>query len=216
MLRRFTFVACLTLFIAACAGRGGPSTDPDTQNLWLAQQAAASSFGTWDMYARGILKRKAEAYNVNIRWQRQADGRFTMMLEAPFGQGVLRIETSAADRYRLRLPDGQVYENNSPEALLEDVIGWSLPLSGLDFWVRGLPHGRSEHRYQLDSLGRARSINQDGWRIEYLDYFAADGQVSLPRRFRLGNDDLSLKLVIERWQPAEVDAVDSELFPSFN
>ena len=51
-----------------------------------------------------------------------------MLLEAPFGQGVLRIECAGPGQYRLRLPDGQLFENTTAEALLDDVVGWSLPI----------------------------------------------------------------------------------------
>jgi outer membrane lipoprotein LolB len=216
LLRRSTFLAFLVLVIAGCAGRGTLTPDPEVQSRWLEQQAVAAAYNQWDMYARAGLRRKGEAHNISIRWQREVDGRFMMMLEAPFGQGVLRIEAIEPGDYRLRLPDGRTFENTSAEALLVDVIGWSLPVSGLEFWVRGLPDARSDYSLRLDSAGRASSINQDGWEIVYLDYFAAAVDPPLPRRLRLDSDDLLLQLVIERWQPATADAVDADLFPSFN
>ena len=216
MPRRPLYLVILILFVAACAGRGGPSLESDNEILWQQQQAVAAAFNEWDLYARGLLRRPGEAYNVNLRWQRRASGEFTMTLEAPFGQGVLRIENTAPQSYRLRLPDGQVFVNQSPEALLVDVVGWSLPISGLEYWIRGLPDQRREYRYQLDADGRARSIAQDGWDIEFLDYFADAEQPPLPRRIGLGNDELSLRLVIERWNPVMDEAPDSDLFPGFD
>ena len=216
MLRHYTFVALLVLFIAGCAGRGGLTLDPEVQALWAEQRAAAAAHGEWDMYARAVLRRQGEAYNVAIRWRREFDGRFMMMLQAPFGQGVLRIDALESGIYRLRLPDGRALENTTAEALLDDVVGWSLPISGLESWVRGLPHSKADHSLLLDSSGRARSISQDGWTIEYLDYFAAADGPALPRRLRLGSDVFSLQLVIERWRPAPADVTDAELFPSFN
>jgi outer membrane lipoprotein LolB len=79
-----------------------------------------------------------------------------------------------------------------------------------------LPDARSDYSLRLDPTGRASSISQDGWEIEYLDYFAAEVDPALPRRLRLRSDDLMLQLVIERWRPAVADAIDAELFPSFN
>ena len=139
-----------------------------------------------------------------------------MLLEAPFGQGVFRIDRPAAGQYRLRLPDGREFINRSPEALLEEVVGFALPISGLEFWIRGLPHPGSEYRHRLDADGRARLISQDDWDIDYLDYFAAAPEPPLPRRLRLTRDELTLRLVIERWQPATVEAAPSDLFPEFN
>jgi len=170
----------------------------------------------WDLYARAALRLQGEAYNISLQWQREADDRFEMLLEAPFGQGVLRIEASGPGRYRLSLPDGQVVTNSSVEALLDQVVGWSLPISGLDYWVRGLPDPRSVSSHLLDSAGRAQSIRQDGWDITYLDYFADSARPALPRRLSIANDQLTLKLVIERWQKTPAAASDADLFPSFD
>ena len=205
----------MVLALTACTRQGGLTEDPEQQQEELARQQAVSEFSEWDMYARAVLRMKGEVYHVGIRWDRQANRHFKMFLDAPFGQGVLRIDGLGAQGYRLGLPDGRQFENNSAEALLDEVVGWTLPISGLDYWVRGLPDPRSKHRVQLDSAGRTRSIAQDGWEISYQDYFD-DLTPPLPRRFSLANDQLTLKLAIERWQQAPTDSSDAELFPSFD
>lgn len=170
---------------------------------------------SWDIHARAALRLKGEAYNIGISWERDAE-RFMLLLEAPFGQGVFRIDGAAGGPYRLRLPDGQVFTNATPEALLEDVIGWSLPLSGLEYWIRGIPQPDSDFSRRIDRGGRARSISQDRWAIVYLDYFSEQLDPQLPRRIKLSRDELILKLVIERWQQSEAEQDPSDLFPEFN
>jgi len=188
------------------------------QQLWSERQAALAEVRQWDMYARAALKLKGEAYNIGIRWQREQDGRFMMLLEAPFGQGVFRIDASAAGAYRLSMPDGRTFKNSSAEALLDDVIGWSLPISGLDYWIRGLPKPTAQANQLplLDSKGYAQSIRQNGWDIEYLEYFSSVDTPALPRRLRLANETVTLKLAIERWQPSTIEADNADLFPSFD
>ena len=216
MLQRYTFLAVVLLAMSACSRHGQLADDPAIEALWAEQQAVATEVTQWNLYARGALRLEGEAHNIGIRWQRYADGRFTMLLEAPFGQGVLRISATARGQYLLRLPDGRLFENSSAEALLLDVAGWSLPIDGLDYWVRGLPHPDSVHSLRLDSTGRAQSIRQDSWDITYLNYFSKENGPPLPRRLTLTNDKLMLKLVIERWQQAPGAASDADLFPIFN
>ncbi len=174
-----------------------------------------NAYQRWDLHARAAITLEGQGYNIGIRWQREPD-RATMLLEAPFGQGVFRIQTDAGESYRLQLPDGQVFRNRTPEALLEDVIGWSLPISGLEYWVRGLPRPDSVYTQRLDGAGRSRTIDQDRWSIAYLDYFDRAADAGLPRRIDLSTDDVRLKLVIERWQPAATDDNPSSLFPEFD
>jgi outer membrane lipoprotein LolB len=216
LLQRYTFLAVVLLAVSACSRYGKLADDPATEALWAEQQSVATEVTQWNLYARGALRLEGQAYNIGIRWQRYADGRFMMLLEAPFGQGVLRIGATAPGQYLLRLPDGQLFENSSAEALLNEVAGWSLPIDGLDYWVRGLPHPDSVHSLRLNSAGRARSIRQDSWDIVYLDYFSKVNELPLPRRLSLTNEKLMLKLVIERWQQAPAAAGDADLFPVFD
>jgi len=216
LLQRSTFLALIVLALSACSRQGGLAEDSARQDLWAEQQVTAGEMTQWDLYARAALRLRGEAYNISLQWQREADHRFEMLLEAPFGQGVLRIDAVGPGRYRLRLPDGRLVTNSSVEALLDEVVGWSLPIGGLDFWVRGVPDPSTVSSHQLDTEGRARSIRQDGWDITYLDYFEDSSRPALPRRLSLANEQLTLKLVIERWQQVPSDATGSDLFPSFN
>ncbi len=204
----------LALLAGACATPRDPARQEQAESLWLDRQQQVEAVDSWNLHARAAITRQAEAYNVGIRWERDAQ-KSMLLLEAPFGQGVFRIDRPRGDRYRLRLPDGREFVNQTPEALLQEVIGWSLPISGLEVWIRGLPHPGSDYRHRLDDGGRARSIRQDDWNIDYLDYFA-DSPPLLPRRIRLAHEELTLKLVIERWQKAEIEAEPSDLFPEFN
>ena len=212
---RFIFLACTAVVIAGCSQFGSLTDKQQAQERWAARQQALSGYKTWDIHARAAIRLKGEAYNIGIHWQRQ-DESTMILLEAPFGQGVFRIESSANEVYRLRLPDGRVFENNTAEALLEDMIGWSLPISGLKYWIRGLPRPGSAYSHRLDQGGRARSISQDEWDIEYLDYFAPQESPQLPRRIKLVSEKATLKLVIERWQPSTIDTSPTDLFPVFN
>ena len=216
MLQRTTFLVLVLVTVSACSRYGNLEDDLLRQSLWVRQQAAAAEVTQWNLYARAALKIEEGSYSIGIRWQRYENGRFMMLLEAPFGQGVLRIDALGPEKFRLRLPDGRLFVNNTVEALMKDVVGWSLPFSGLDYWVRGIPHPEGDYRHRLNSAGRAKSIRQDGWVIAYLDYFAEADEFSLPRRLKITNETATLKLVIERWQQAPVDASDADLFPSFD
>jgi outer membrane lipoprotein LolB len=212
---RLFFLACIAVAVAGCSQSGRLADKQRAQELWAARQQALLELDNWDIHARAAIKVETGVYNVGIRWQRLADDS-TILLEAPFGQGVFRIESDASGKYRLRLPDGRVFENSSAEALLDDMIGWSLPISGLEYWIRGLPRPGSDYSHRLDDGGRARSIKQDEWAISYLDYLARQESLSLPRRVKLVSESVTFKLIIERWQESVIDASPSDLFPTFN
>ncbi len=212
---RFVFFAAVALAAAGCAQFGGFSDNDEVRQLWASRQKTMTALESWDIRARAALTLKGQAYSIGLSWERASD-RFILMMEAPFGQGVFRIDGDAGGPYRLRLPDGSVFTNATPEALLEEVVGWSLPIGGLEYWIRGIPQPGSNYSRRLDAGGRARAIRQDRWDIAYIDYFAVQPEPQLPRKLKLSRDELTLKLVIERWQQSEVEQDASDLFPEFN
>jgi len=212
---RALFFAFAALAAAGCSQLGVITDREEAERLWVDQQQAMQAVNDWDIHGRAFIKVDKRAYNVSLRWQRGIE-RFLMMLEAPFGRGVIRIEANGDGPYRLQLPDGQVFTRDTPEVLFKDVIGWSLPVTGLTYWIRGLPRPQSSYRHRIDQAGRMRSINQDGWTIDYRGYFAQQEQAQLPRKIILTRGRLTLKLVIERWQQAETETSPSDLFPEFD
>jgi outer membrane lipoprotein LolB len=199
-LLRLIFLAAAAMAAAGCSQLGSPATDEQALRLWAGRQQAMIAMDSWDIHARAALRLEEESYNIGLSWERDAE-RFMLLLEAPFGRGVFRIDGTAGGPYRLRLPDGQVFTNATPDALLEDVIGWQ---------------PNSDFSRRIDRGGRARSIRQDSWVIVYLDYFSEQLDPQLPRRIKLSRDELTLKIVIERWQQSEAEQDPSDLFPEFN
>lgn len=76
------------------------------------------------------------------------------------------------------------YEAPTPEQLLGEQLGWSLPVSHLVWWVRGLPAPGSKSRVTLNADSRLANLEQDGWKIEYLSYVEQNG-FWLPERLKL-------------------------------
>ena len=212
---RKIFFSLVVMALAGCAQLGGLDDLEVRQQRWQAQQIKLGGVYQWDLYARATVTLPGEAYNIGLQWKYKPE-QYLLLIDAPFGQGVIRIEKTTSETYRLQLPDGRLLVNSSPEALLNDVIGWSIPISGLEYWIRGMPRPGSEYSHRLNNKGLAREISQDEWVVTYIDRFETNQQVSLPRRLRLAHDSVTMKLVIERWKKTEIDDVDSDLFPEFN
>jgi len=208
----------LIIAISACSSIGKTPLSQQSQLDWTQYQLQAGRINQWDLRGRAAIFVDDEVHNVGLSWQRNED-EFVIMLEAPFGQGVIRIE-SISDTNRpvkLSLPDGQVVYGLDAETTLQSVVGWSIPVNGLVFWIKGLPQKSASFSHQLYGDGRLKSLTQNGWRINFLDYFDIDGPArGLPRKLYLKHERLALKIVIERWQKPESISSDRELFPEFN
>jgi len=209
----------ITISLVACSSISDlPVTDQSYAN-WARYQAQLSKLNSWELHARAAIFVGQEVYQVGISWQREINV-FVILIEAPFGQGVFRIESNlqgyGQPPIKLSMPDGQVYFDDSAEALLVRALGWSIPVSGLKSWIKGLPLLNTEHTLDLQADGRLKSLRQNDWLVNYLEYFPPDtGAQVLPRKMYLKHPNLALKIVIERWHPLKAEVNSPVLFPSF-
>ena len=83
--------------------------------------------------------------------------------------------------------------------LLYQAAGWRFPVSELVFWIRGLP-APSLHvdRLLLDGENRVSELNQGGWSIRYKRY-AGVGDISMPARLDLENEEVRVRLSVREW-----------------
>ena len=104
---------------------------------------------------------------------------------------------SDADGARLTASDGTSHTAASPDALLQSVLGYPLPLSKLVDWVRGRsPDGG---KLSVDALGRPLQLRHEDWRIDY--QYDSDDPQALPGRLFVEREGiLELRLRIDQWQ----------------
>lgn len=215
---KYVPVVLIMLVISACSGLPMIELNHQSQQKWSQFQLKAGRFNSWDLYGRAVIMVKNEVYSIGLKWRRDPLG-YEMMLEAPFGQGVFQLQSDQrmATPITLNLPDGQTVMAIDAEEVLERVVGWSIPVSGLESWIRGIPKKKVDFNHDLNGDGRLRSLDQNGWHITYLDYFDFESSGrGLPRKMYLKHNDLSIKIVIERWQKPKAIEVDFGLFPEFN
>jgi outer membrane lipoprotein LolB len=96
--------------------------------------------------------------------------------------------------------DGKEYRAQDVNVLAREVLGWDLPLDGLQYWVRGLPWPALDVSQQdYDGNGRPKLLRQGTWQVAYLDWAPA-GVVGLPSKLDLSGQGLRLRLAIEKWK----------------
>lgn len=145
---------------------------------------------------RIAIRQEERRESAAVRWV-QRDGTDEILLLAPLGQTVARIVRNA-EQVTLEA-DGQRYVADDPETLMQQVLGWRLPLSGLRYWVMALPSPAGESRIERDAGGQMSLLQQQGWTIRY-DRYAAAGAEALPLRLTLRREGIEVRLVIDEWE----------------
>ena len=144
------------------------------------------------------MRLEKHAWSATLQWHQQQQEYFLRLI-APLGQGTYEI-TGNNDAVFLRTAKNEVLKANNPESLMEGTFGWSVPLTGLIYWLRGLPEpGTKAEVFSLDEQGRITDLSQSGWRVTYSSYNNTGG-LELPDKISLENDKLKVRLVIKHWK----------------
>jgi len=185
--RAFTvpLLAAAATLLSACAAlppavRGG-STDAARDEPFAVEGRLSARHGV-------------DAVAGHFYWVHGVD-RDTITLDTALGQTLARLSGSG-DEAKVELADGRVSEARDWETLTQQALGVPLPVSGLAWWMRGVPHPRATATIEPDAAGRPTVLRQDGWEIVYA--YADDGS-RRPSRMRLAWPDVEVRLAIDRW-----------------
>jgi len=203
--RFFLLVLVLLLGLPGCAFKKPVVPLQPPEKAWLARVAERG----WRLQGRIGVRSGEGNWHGGLRWFRR-NGRDSLTISGPFGQGGVKIEVQGG-WIRIRYHDGRVRESRQPQALLEEALGVRVPLRALHYWVLGMPApGVPVTRRRYDSLGRLRYLNQSGWQIEYREYTATPPG-ALPRKIVLtGPAGVVLKLIVDRWETDDASLAVSE------
>lgn len=194
---RWCSAALLLATLVGCATRPpAPQADPA---LWERHRLAAERMTRWELEGRIALHQNTQGWQANLQWL-QRDDEFTIRLSGPLGQGGAYLEGDDTG-VALTLSDRSTHRASDPETLMRQRMGWSVPVQGLRYWVRGLPVPHLAEMRRLDGQGRLSELTQNGWRILFTRYSA--GTPALPTRLELTRGDLRVKLIVEQWKTTD-------------
>jgi len=187
----------LLLWLCACA-----TQKPLDQQAGLADFQAnrdrLAELHSWHLQGRLALSMAREAWSATLQWT-QTPENYLLRLIAPLGRGSFELRGDEQG-VLLRLAPNQVLRARDPESLLQKQFGWQVPVTGLRYWVRGIPVPDVQiDRLQLDGQGRISVLQQSGWQVTYTDY-SSQGGYELPGRIAMANNALKLRLVIKNWE----------------
>ncbi len=129
--------------------------------------------------------------SAGLHWTHQARSDEVLLL-TPLGQTAARVYRD--DNNATLDNGGKHYQDVDAESLMEQVLGWHLPLNGLHHWVLGMADPESPAQIERADNGQISVLHQDGWEVSFLRY--AD---NLPTRLQLRHEDLQVQLLIDEW-----------------
>jgi outer membrane lipoprotein LolB len=169
----------------------------------------AGQLNRWQLQGRIAVSSQEDTWTAKVYWLQQEQA-YQLRFNNPVGQGVFRLEGNER-QVVMQTADNKRFSANNPDTLVAETLQVNIPVTHLNFWIRGVPSPQPSPRsYQLNAAGQLTSLQQDNWQIEYKRYIKVQ-QFYLPQKLFLENDRFQVKIVITQWQldPPNFFSVDS-------
>lgn len=195
------FILMLAVLLSSCAAPSKRFTQPPDEHRWQAHVRQMAGVTAWDIRGRIAIQTEDNGGQADLFWQQQSSDHYDIKLVLPFGGGTTVLQGRDYGVVLISSDGQRIYEDN-PDQLLASIQGWEFPVSGLVYWLRGMPvpgHGSRLIHWNQD--GYLELMEQDGWRIEMKGYKQV-GNYHLPRKLflnRLDDHELDVRLVFRQW-----------------
>lgn len=173
------------------------ATAPLNQQLtWPERKAQLQQVTDWE--AKGLvgIRYQGKAQSANV-YMTVDNTHYQLQLYGPLGADRVIIEGSQ-HAVSMRTSDGKILKASSPEKLLQQQLGWSLPVSNMLYWLRGLPAPNIKSNISYDQYNHIKSMHQQGWLIYYMRFAGVQGN-DLPTKILMQNEKLRATIVISSW-----------------
>jgi outer membrane lipoprotein LolB len=152
----------------------------------------------WEAEGKIAIQTVNDRQSASFKWT-QDNTLYAIHLFGPFGQGTTWLRRTSRGVTLENAKTG-VHQADSAEALMQEVLGWQVPVTNLQFWLRGLPAKKPRPaKQERDSAGFVSRLHQEGWQVSYSRYEHFNGWW-LPTRIQAERNDLRLTVVIKHWQ----------------
>lgn len=184
--------ACLT----ACATMPAKQGPLNHRMSWQARQKQVQPIQHWTINGAMGITMPNYSQAASMVWQQQVRD-YQISLFGPFGVG--RTTLAGSPTGVTLLVAGKQYQAKTAESLMQQVLGWQLPVTNLYYWVRGIPAPNSQAIKSFDAYHHLTELKQPGWQILYQRYTAIKG-IDLPSKILLKRGQLQVKFVIASWK----------------
>lgn len=197
---KLLLIALSTIWLTACstAPKTQPPLDSNAPISWTEHKNHLTQQNEFKASGKLAVKQGDKRNSASLQWQQEGD-RYHIFITGPLGSGAITITGSPHEVIMDISGEGRFYAS-SPEALMKQRLGWSIPINDLQYWAKGIPAPHSGYSHSLNDNGTLSQLMQNQWFIEYKNYHTLN-KTDWPRKMQLhyGND-IQVTLLIKQWE----------------
>ncbi|MEF1290204.1 lipoprotein insertase outer membrane protein LolB [Vibrio sp. M260118] len=195
--RSIFVLLCMTLFLHGCA-----TIDSTTNVEWQTHQQRLANIKSYKSNGKLGYIAPEQRQSLNFQWSHSPT--LTQLRMTTFlGQTALNLKATP-EGATVETYDDQTFHASSPEALIQQLTGLSIPVEQLNDWMLGRP--TQADNYLLNDTNTLASLSKQvgtqRWQLTYSSYqdVLIDGvALPLPRKMKLVQGETSINIVISKW-----------------
>lgn len=202
--RQWYWLLFLFFTLNACTGVAIKDQDSDNQSAYHERTKKLNATSEWGLVGRISLDDADQGGSGRLQWDVKP-GHSELDFHGAMGRGAWHLNIGPEGAL-LKMADGSEQSAASVNELIQDSMGWPVPVEALQWWVRGLAAPGMIEDEQLGPDGLLVSLRQFGWSVEFRRYDSIEN-MKLPIRLNATRDNYRVKLAISRWRMDVGDAV---------
>ena len=192
-MRKLLLSILIALTLNACRW-AMPDDAPD--GTWVSQrQDLFAELEEWRVHGRLAISNGEDGGSAGFVLHDNHAEELRLNLSATGGRWRLLATADGAELEGSRIPLRRAL---SPEPLIEEALGWYLPVTLMRDWIRGLP-APAGARLLFGENGSLKALQHSEWNIEYQRFREVDG-FWLPQKIVAKNGPYRVTLLVLGWR----------------
>lgn len=197
-IRRFLILSGSFALLAGCTTLKLPPLPAPTQYQvipWQTRQSQLDQLQQWNIDGALSVQYGNQSNIANYTWQQNGD-RFQIGINSSLNVYSVVI-VGQPGNVVLYETQKRTITAESPEVIMRQRLGWSLPVSLLRFWIKGEP-APGKYQVQLDKFGHVILLMQNNYLVSF-DNYANVNSLDLPRTLTVQGHGVKIKIVVKHW-----------------
>lgn len=164
------------------------------------RQAELATINTWRIDGAFSIKQPGQKTEIaDYIWNQQSRKDYRIRITSPLNLYFIQIYHEYGS-VTLWKNTTHVSTAKTPEGLMQKAIGWSLPVSELSMWLKGMPaQNAGPYHAEYDEYGHLILLEQSGWVLHYCVYKRYHKDLDFPRVLTMKRPGFSVKIVTRDW-----------------
>src|SRR5690554_2874148 len=163
---------------------------------WEQRRQVLAGLSQWEFTGSVNVRDAQDAQSSRIRWHQDGET-YRINLWGTFNAGATQIDGQPGEVSIAQQGQDPVVTHSAEELLYQE-LGYELPVSELNHWLKGIPAPGPSANLEFSDNHQLVRFEQAGWQIDYLG-FTNFGTETLPTRIRVQKDPLRLDLTRLSW-----------------